>query len=365
MRQRIYLGEGIHQAEWLTNTAAGQTLLGSYHGGGIDRPRCACTPKGVVMYVGLRGRQYYLARMPGSGFMHVPGCPAYEKSSHVSGMTHYQDGLVVEAVGGGLDVRSVDFSRRAPADVPSVRIDGMLDILIEQAALNRSGPEDSDRTWLSVRGALRTAAAGITLAGKPFSETFFVPEKFNRDAASALHLEASAFIDRGGEGMICAPLREVQETPYGYRLVLKHLPYLKLWLSSGHASEIEDRYGRNLFSEPPRFAICLVKAHAGKKAGNYNVENVSIRETDALYLPCESALEMAAAEALREKGSTFVRPLRFDAPRSHSLADFVVMNGDRFNPVVCDGDTGDDIRDAARRTLSALIARNEGKRVCR
>lgn len=358
MRQRILLGNQIHQAEWLASTAAGQAHLSTCLQGA--RPRCACRPGGVPMYVGRRGATLYLARMPGSGFLHAPSCPSHEEETCLSGMPAYPDGLIAESCdGGALSIQTLDLSRAITGAVPAVRIEGVLDLLIEQAGLNKWMPEAEPRKWGWVRSQLISASDSLMVGGQSLRHRVLIPDSFERDISDAIHAEAAAFINQGtGDVMICAPLREIQEAPYGYRIVLKHLPYLKLWLSGSHAAELAARYGRDIFSSPPRYALCLVTAHEGRKSGNYNIGNLAIRETDSQYLPCGSELEAARAESLRAERCEFVRPLRFDAPRSWPLADFAAFRDGRCVPLVCAGETGDEIIDAGRRSLGAFLERH-------
>ena len=311
------------------------------------------------MYVARRNGRCYLARMPGSGFLHAAGCPAYEKASHLSGLSAYPDGLVTEQDGGTFTIASVSSDRAALSEPASVKHDGLLDILISRACLNQWRPDSARPNWVSVSDALHAAAEGILVGGAPLSSSLYVPRKYDRETSDNAHQEAADFIRKAdGGSYLCAPLKEIQKTPYGYRIVLTHLPYLRLWLSTEHANEIEARYGVAVFSSPPRFALCLVSAHEGRKNGNFNVDNIAIRSTDALYLPCDSEFMAMQADELRKRGEEFVRPLRFDAPKSHPLADFVVLSGDKFDPVICSGETGDPEIDVARRGLAALLSRH-------
>lgn len=97
--QRIAIGMGIHTAEWLVSTRAGQQLLKESHG--TDRrPRCMCQPGGVEMYVGRRGQIFYLSRMPGSGFLHAANCASVEDNTLLSGALSYAPGAIIEGSDG-------------------------------------------------------------------------------------------------------------------------------------------------------------------------------------------------------------------------------------------------------------------------
>lgn len=357
--QRIHLGDHTHQAEWLLNTRAGQEILASFHATPEQRPRCACRPFGVPMYIGRRGSVLYLARMPGSGFLHTPDCPSHTEETYLSGAIFYSPGLISSSANDAVSVGSLSYERTSDGDGGQMHLDGLLDLLFEQASLNRWNTGEEGRTWQDVRERLQVTSQQIWIAGNLLSSGLFMPDKFNREFSDALHAEAESFIQADNGGLLCAPLREIQITPYGYRVVLKHLPYLKLWLSKAHAQDIEARYGRRVFHAPPRYALCLVGANEGRKVGNFNISNIAIRETDNQFVPCASEAEAIYSAALRADKREFIRPLRYDAPASAGLADFVVLNGEKYEPVLLDAETGHLGLDAARRSLGAMLARNK------
>ena len=135
--QRIAIGTGIHTAGWLVSTPAGQTILKDCPGT-ERRPRCLCRPGGVEMYVGRRGQVYYLSRMPGTGFLHADGCASVEDNTLLSGAHAYAAGAIIERADGMLQLAiNLDRRERPAAPQTQLSIDGLLDLLIEQADLNR------------------------------------------------------------------------------------------------------------------------------------------------------------------------------------------------------------------------------------
>ena len=148
--QRIAIGTGIHTAEWLVSTRAGQRLLKESHG--TDRrPRCMCQPGGVEMYVGRRGQVFYLSRMPGSGFLHADNCASVEDNTLLSGALSYAPGAIVEGSDGTLQLAAnLDRRERQAAPITELSIDGVLEVLIEQADLNRVQTGEEPRTCSTI-----------------------------------------------------------------------------------------------------------------------------------------------------------------------------------------------------------------------
>ena len=264
--QRIALGTEIHTLKWLGETRAGQELLAASRRAN-QRPRCMCVPDGVEMYVGRRGRIHYLSRMPGTGFLHADTCQSVESASLLSGIHAYAPGAIVEQ-SDGLVSLSLDIERLDRQEPPLTRvsIDGLLETLVEQADLNRIGPASTARTWASVRDRLGEAAGWIQVGGKPLSPLLYLPERYDKANGAASQSTCEDFIAAAqGQALLCAPLKEICWTTYSWKISLKHLPGLRLWVSKDVASELERRWRTPCFTRPPRYALCLVVAKPGRR----------------------------------------------------------------------------------------------------
>ncbi len=357
--QRIALGNGIHTAEWLSSTRAGQALLEASRSG-KQRPRCMCVQGGVEMYVGRRGVVFYLSRMPGTGFLHTPDCASVEDETILTGAKCYAAGVLTDRADGGFAVvADLDRLDRPTGPVTAVGIDGLLDLLTEESGLNRLDTSFAARTWSSVRDRLADAASLITLDGESLRRRIHLPERYDRDNGRAALVGCEEFIrDLAGAALICAPLKEIRSTQYGWQIVLKHLPGLRLWVSKETAVALETRWPAPWLHLPPQFGVCLMAVRPGRRDGNYTVSNMACLPTDANFFPVFTPDEAAAAEDLRAKGKTVVRPLRFDTPPGDALADFAILDEGGVRPVVVLSDIGNPIYDAAKKSLGAMLLRN-------
>ncbi|WP_126447946.1 DUF1173 family protein [Sulfuricystis multivorans] len=360
--QRIDVGTGVHTAEWLVSTRAGQELLANCHKS-ARRPRCVCVPGGVEMYVGRRGGLYYLSRMPGTGFLHADHCCSVENRSFFSGACAYMPGVILEKEDGSLSIAAnLEIRERMEEPVAQVSIDGVLDILMEQAALNQVSPGTDHRTWLTVRDRVLEAATWIRLGNHPLTDFLFVPDRYSRDTGMSSVPECESFLKaQAGHALIFAPFKELRLTTYSWQLVLKHLPRLRLWVAKEIAKEIEERCGTPYFSAPPTYALCLVAAKPGRRDGNYTVSNLACLPTDANYFPCRNEREAAVARQLIDEGKSLLRPLRFDSDPTHPLADFAILSNGMVDPVFVLSPSGNDELDSAKRSLASLMQRNHSR----
>lgn len=359
--QRVAVGSAVHTAEWLISTRAGQAVLAASRNS-EHRPRCMCVPGGVEMYIGKRSGAYYLARMPGTGFLHADDCVSVNDAMLFSGAEAYAPGATVELGDGTLSLATrLDRRERQADPITEVSIDGLLDTLVELADLNRISPGATPRTWLSVRNRLIDAARWVRLGDVPVAEIMFLPDRYARDTGAASLAECESFLkSNSGPALICAPLKELRLTTHSWQIVLKHLPGLRLWASKDAVGEIEGRWGaaRSHFVSPPTFALCLVAAKAGRRDGNYTVTNMACLPTNANYLPCCTEREDAIAAQLLEEGASLLRPLRFDCDPAQPLADFAILAGETPHPVFVLAPSGNHQLDAAKRSLAGLMQRN-------
>ncbi len=360
--QRIEVGTGIHTAEWLVSTRAGQELLANCRKSD-RRPRCMCVPGGVEMYVARRGNLYYLSRMPGTGFLHADDCDSVEDTSFFSGAGVYELGVIVEKDDGSLSIAAnLDIRERMEEPIAQVSIDGVLDLLMEQAVLNQIAAGADHRSWLSVRDRVLEAAAWIRLGNHSLADSLFAPDRYSRDTGVSSVPECESFLKaQAGHALIFAPLKELRLTTYSWQLVLKHLPWLRLWVAKEVAEAIEGRCGTPFFSTPPTYALCLVAARPGRREGNYTVTNLACLPTDANYFPCRNECEAAVARQLLETGKSLLRPLRFDSDPTQPLADFAILTNGPPDPVFVLSPPGNDELDSAKRSLASLMQRNHSR----
>ena len=311
------------------------------------------------MYVARRGSHFYVARMPGSGSLHAPDCASVEDVNYLTGFTAYAPEAVAELDDGCL---AVNFSPSASGDDPvsSVSLSGLFDLLIEQANLNRyiHCGEPAKVTWSAVRTRILSAATNLMIGTSALSEQLAVPRPFDKEAGDSETADFEASLRTATPHLLCAPFKEIRKSPYGWQLVLKHLPRLRFWLSDEVAAAAEQAsYGHFCLDAPPRFALCLAVVRANKTPGSFTVSHLSVKPTDASFMPCANDRFAEISDQLLKAGESFVRVLRFDAPTATPLADYALLDAS-MTPVFIDTPTGNLDVDATRRSLANLFEKN-------
>jgi hypothetical protein len=355
--QRIAIGLRIHELAWLADTKAGQDVLSEAYRGS-QRPRCLCVTGGVEMYVGRRGATYYLARMPGSGILHDAACPSVEDVNLFSGAVGYASGVLLELPDGHL-VLTFDADTPRQLESPAVSLDGLLDLLLETADLNTWSTDHPQRTWQEVACALSAAAETLHIKNTgPLKPSLLLPAPFDKSSYDRLRPQQETFLSmKDGLGLVCAPLREIKPTAYGWQLVLKHLPRTKFWINRKVGEALEAGSGGTLsFADVEYPALCLAQVRRTTGDG-FAVTGLALRRTDRRYLPCLSLPESDAADLLAERGIAHLRPLRFDLPWDAPLCDYALTEGRRTPaPVFVLDDTGCQALDYAKQSAYRVLA---------
>ena len=360
MNQRILIKDDTFELEWLLSTAEGQIVLNRLHQG-KQRLRCACVAGGIEMYISRRGARYYVSRMPGSGSLHDSACKSVEDNNYLTGATAYDTETIVENTDGVLVVAYQEGLSKGDR-LSQLGSAGLFDLLIEQANLNRHHhrPVPVKITWAATRDRLLKAAQTIVFRDKldGLIDHLAVPDAFDKENSSAAQESFCKRLEQIDRAMICAPLKELKQSQFGWLLLLKHLPNIRFWVSQEVIKSTEIcSAGQFLLHSLPRYALCFGEVHKARKPGNFIVSSLCVRTTDASFMPCSNDIEAEVANQLRAEGLSFLRPLRFDAPVDIALADYALLD-EAMTPVFVSSPTGSQELDAARRALAGVFERN-------
>ena len=353
-KQRILLNHQSHLLNYLLTSPAGQDVLKEAYADGVV-PRCQCKASGVEMYISRRGNTYYLAKLPDSGFLHANDCPSGCAGGVISGLETYGHGAVVYR---DLKYRvhyteSRSFIDRLPC---TCTIDGLLDLLMELAGLNTKYPNETS-TWGTYFQKMREVSGTIEVNGQNLADLLFVPQSFDMESADEINAEISRHLDQSGKVQwVCAPLKSVQSTKYGWLIKLKHLGKQFFWVSSqtSRLSTVRSSSPINM-GAPPEHAMCLLGIRPGRDHFNFNVTEFAIRPTDTSLFPTSDKLNGLLAFLLGQR-LPVIRPLRYDAHPDHVMADFGLIQENSVIPAF--KLTKEDSNNGDRRRLAHLIQRN-------
>jgi hypothetical protein len=342
----------IHGRPLSPDDAGFATALAAAHAK-HQRPLCLCNPDGVEMYVARLGRGHQLKRMPGTGGLHVPGCPSYEPPADASDAAtptpvaiqgDAADGTTALVLGFPLaraDTRAAPSLRgprvtRAPASSRGLTLLALLHYLWNEAELTHWQPAFAGRrTWGTVRRHLLRAAAGKTVHGEALLDRLYVPEVFSVAQRDAIDLRRraqwalKADTEQGARPLmlLIGEAKEIMPTRSGGMAIVKHVPDERFTLDGRLYRDMEQRFGRELrlWGSGEALHMMLIATFRVISDGGAAIDRLAMMPVTAQWLPVHDLDELQLVERLVREERCFVFPPSGRCAGSRaSLAPFAV-----------------------------------------
>lgn len=319
-----------------------------------ERPRCHCQVAGVEMYVAKIGGRHFVKRMPNSGALHAPGCESYEPPPELSGLGQVMGTAIEENVDDGYTAIKLGFSlskggTRAPPSGPSIESDsvktdgnkltlrGMLHYLWEQAGFNRWSPQmDGKRSWYVIRKFLLQNAQAKRAKGQELADILFVPEQFRPDDKDAIaqrrfaHFARIAGAHKSGRrlNLVIGEVKDIGQSRYGYKVVLKHLPDAPFMLNEDMHKRLLKRFAveLGLWDAADDIHLVLIGTFSVGATGVASLEETALMVCNLNWIPIESMYDKNLVDHLIELGRRFGKGLRYNLPSSRPLAAAVLFD---------------------------------------
>lgn len=328
-----------------------QTVLLRAHSAKIQ-PACLCRyGERPPMVIAKLRDQCVIRRMPNTGSQHAPHCDHYEPPPELSGLGQVSGSAVREDAESQTTTLSLDFAltqgqarpkgTESDAEHESVRSDGTkltmratLHYLYDQAALTRWSPKMAGRrSWNVVRRELQKAAADKRAKGVALTDLIFIPETFNLEDAQGIAERRASSLARlaaspSNRMMIIAPLKNIEQARFGFKVTLRHLPDMPLVCN-------EDLHKRMKRVFATQLALCGQLEHSHllltgtislAPGGLYTLESACLTNVDSAWLPFESFYEYQLLEALGGAQRRFVKGLRYNLAANKPLACAILQD---------------------------------------
>lgn len=317
------------------------------------RPLCMCMPDGVPMYVAKVGEHFVIKRMPNTGGSHAPDCASYEPPAELSGLGEVKGEAIQENIEDGITTLKLDFSlsksgsRATPAPsgeaADTVRTDGAkltlrgtLHYLWEEAGLNRWYPGmTGKRSWYVVRKYLLQAAAGKVSKGEPLGRSLYVPESFSAEHVAGItqrriaHMAELAAIKKSRKLMIAiGEVKELAESRYGFKIVVKHLPDFPFMLNEELHRRLQKRFANDLalWDSIEDAHLAFIATFGLLPTGVASVEKLAVMVVSSNWIPFEHAYDKLMLDALTVQKRRFVKGLRYNLAENKPLACAVLAD---------------------------------------
>lgn len=342
--QWFFINSKAYSRNWLdANPNAAQMILKQAKENS-GRAVCLCNEPGIPMYV-AKHKSYYLARMPGTGSQHRLTCPSYAPEAP-DGLDPVKTGAISE-LGNNLlavhlasslfrytesqpdarEIASPNTDPNSPQEMTRLTLSGLLQLLFDRAGFNRWPPNmEGKRDWYVIRKFLLQEAAHIFVKGEALSERLFIPRTFNKLHAESLANKRDEWLNRvcrqeDGKrqmGIIVGQIRALQDTKYGGRLIIRHLPNFPFWIPEELYKVITNRCFRELSEleptdQPSRNRLVAIMTVERRPSGSYAVNEMAIVRTNQHWLPIWSRFGGQLADKLVKEQRHFLVPMRYDA----------------------------------------------------
>ncbi|HHL0036585.1 Predicted transcriptional regulators containing the CopG/Arc/MetJ DNA-binding domain [Enterobacter hormaechei] len=328
---------------------------------------CGCRGKGrklLSIHYTSASDTYRLAKYPGTGMDHEPGCDYFALDKMNTGLKGYQDGVVREDNEGFFVIRlssglkqmdpapQDDCSPAPPARRPadgqsSMTLLGLLHLLWNESGLNCWHPAMAGkRTPSLVRYKLNEVAQRVRSGRNHLSNSLLVGKEprdkhsheldtITRDAEKnsrrlillsplarydpARHEPNPAYIPF--KNFIGMPLSFITSASQWQSVVRRFPSEIAAWKAGGRVVAIA-------LTTPP-----VTKESGGSSNTRVKTLQIALMHVSDNWIPLDSGYEKQVAEKLDTEQRQYIKPMRYDASESEVFPDFVLLDCGVDKPV--------------------------------
>ena len=330
-----------------------QMALNHAHGK-RDRPLCLCRDAPIPMYIARIDGRFFVKRMPNSGATHDPMCASYEPPPELSGLGNVLGNAITDDCEEGGTTLRVGFSlTRRPgrgaiaqagsisdsveSDANKLTLRSTLHYLWDQAGFNRWSPRmEGKRSWHVIRRHLLGAAEGKTMKGQGLGDLLYVPEAWAKEHADEIKARRDQTLSRivpttGGARslMLCiGECKTVQQSVFGYKLIIKHAPDFSIFFSKEVHERIEKRFAmefglKETIADSHMMFIATFGLNVSRGA---DLDEISFVMCTKDWIPFETPDEASLVESLVSQRRHFVKGLRYNVAAGEPLATAVLLD---------------------------------------
>jgi len=317
------------------------------------RPACLCRRDvKLPLYIARRQDHYVMARWPGTGPRHAPGCDHYETPDFLTGLGQVKGSAVVEDGESGETELKFAFplakgpARAAPSaftnDKPSVKANGMrltmrglLHYLWDRAELTHWHPKMAGkRNWFVVRRALINASLGCKARGESLSRVLFVPETFQLDRKDEIAGRrqselAAAHASPDAIMVVVGEVKAIEPARFGEKITVKHLPDWPFLMDEEMARRFHKRFAveEELWrSDDGEGHLVMAASFSIGQSGLPQLYEIAVMPVTQSWMPYETLDERKLVEKASEERRRFVKGMRVNLGLEQPIASIALTD---------------------------------------
>lgn len=132
--------------------------------------------------------------------------------------------------------------------------------------------------------------------------------------------------------LVLGQVKTFKASPFGVGIVIKHAPNLIFWLNQQRVAGLT---ATDLAGQDPVTCDCqnpllwVMMSVTRSEAGQLLVADVALMRTHKRFIPVETSHDLLVTDSLIASDRHFIRPLRYEAPRSRVFPDFLLVDVDQ------------------------------------
>lgn len=328
-----------------------EALLSRAHNERV-RARCECrTDIELALYVAKRTGGCVLARWPGSGAQHLPGCDHYDAPNDLTGIGQVIGNAVCEDDTGDVHLKLAfplkrGAARAAPSAItnekPALKhngrklsMRGLLHILWNRAELTHWVPRMAGkRNWYIVRRALLGGIEHCWAKGATLGPRVFVPETFKSDDVAGIagrrHTALAPARVSDTLMVVIGEVKSIGPSRYGEVINLRHLADWPLYMDTDTAARFHKRFAleHDLWrsSEAEDGHLIIAASFALRPSGAAEMFDIALMPVTREWLPYENLPERELLRSAVAAHRKFVKGLRVDLDADRTIASITLTD---------------------------------------
>ena len=347
---------------------------------GKKRPLCPCRKPPTPMYIAKVNGRWIVKRMPNTGRYHDLECKSYEIPSGLSGLDQVLGSAIKENNDDGLTSLRFDFAlskstsksvsttnteiiKSVKTEGKKLSLRGMLHYLWEQAEFNKWSPGmTGKRNWFIIRKYLYEAAKQMRTKNVSLDDLLFIPEIFDLDQQQAINqrrqLSLKHLRDSGKTQpymLIVAEVKDITPARFGYKMVLKHLPYFPILLNDDIRRRVNRQFSSELelWSADDNGHLIIIGTFSINVSGIAIIQGMALMVVNEHWIPYENIDELKLLAHLIQSNRRFIKCLRYNLMPKIPIASVILADKDDEQTAiyVCPANESDDYRQALENLI--------------
>ncbi|WP_343177123.1 DUF1173 family protein [Pseudomonas sp. 4810-S13] len=325
---------------------------------GVLDARCLCledshqAPSIMIKRRSERSGYVYI-RTPGTGNLHAPSCVFHSPHQNLSGINCYSSSAIKETLDGTICINLRKKLKKTPdgaykmiddADQSKLRalgLKGILHLIWSEARLNLWFDHVKCQRRLGmVNLAIRQVAGRIISQDNPLDMNLLLHAPIGSQQEQINNNVLNSSLATDSKTLLLAPLRPYNAQKHDSKVsklpVVGNFGFSAVFIGTQHWEHFVKEHLNEVKLWKEGHTVIALARLATKNNGTFNIAQVrdlTLMAVSEAWIPITSRSDQAKESALRAEGVSFIKPLRYDAPSDLDIPDFLIADGDTYQPV--------------------------------